>query len=72
MASLINSDPTSLKWFIAKDYLNATIKKIINSLENTEAKVRDLVDKLKFLTILCRNHKIRENVTSAQLDLQIF
>jgi hypothetical protein len=30
------------------------------------------VGKLRFLTLLCRNLKLKEDVTKAQLDLQIF
>lgn len=34
--------------------------------------MKSLVDRLNFLTLLCRNFIIKENVTKAQLDLQIF
>ena len=69
---MINSDSNCLDWFIQQDYLNTTFKKIFESLQKANEPIKELVAKLNFFTLLCQNAKIKESVTKAQLDLQIF
>jgi hypothetical protein len=65
-------DNSCREWFVTKDYLNSTFRQIFDSLKKNDSGVAEIVGKLRFLTLLCRNKFLKEMVTQAQLDLQIF
>ena len=71
LACLVALDRQSQQWFLEKDHLKNTFGELIEQIKegtNLDA----MASKLRFLTLLCQSGELKQLISGAKYDLQIF